>query len=253
MRPDEGMVEPGAFVDATDGRLGSVEETVVRPETGELAYLVVRRGWSDQLVTVPAALIDGVPGRRAVRLRVTRDEALARLAGPHAPGDAFLARDTGGELRIPVVEERLRPVVRQVDLGELRVHKHVDMTIEAVSQALTRDDLVIERVPMNEALDEPRQPYLDGDWLVIPIMEEVLVVQKRLMLKEEVRVRKRQITEEQTVREAVRRERIELEDATRFGVAGLRDAAATSRLDPAECEPAEATPPDGDAPRVEPA
>jgi hypothetical protein len=61
---------------------------------------------------------------------------------------------------------------------------------------------------------------VEGDWLVVPVMEEVLVVRKQLMLKEEVRIRRRPVTEPREVRETLRRERVELEDATRHGVRG---------------------------------
>jgi uncharacterized protein (TIGR02271 family) len=63
------------------------------------------------------------------------------------------------------------------------------------------------------------QSRQEGDWLVIPVMEEVLVVRKQLMLTEEVRVRTRRVTEEREVRETVRRERVELEDTTTSGPA----------------------------------
>jgi stress response protein YsnF len=62
--------------------------------------------------------------------------------------------------------------------------------------------------------------YEDG-MLIVPVMKEVLVVHKQLVLVEEIRVGKRQVTEDQTVREVVRRERVELEDASVDGIEGL--------------------------------
>jgi uncharacterized protein (TIGR02271 family) len=220
-------IEPGAAVEASDGRLGTVDEVVIRPEDGGLAYLVVRRGWSNEQLLVPAELIRAVDGPREVRLGVTRDEARERAAA--VPSDALLlARDRGVEVVIPIVEERLIPEKRKVDLGELRVHKLVDEVEEAVRQPVTRDDLVVERVPVNQPLDEPAGTRYEGDWLVIPIMREVLVVTKQLMLVEEVRISKREVTEEQEVRETTRHERLEIEDATLHGVAGLDAGPATA-------------------------
>jgi hypothetical protein len=67
----------------------------------------------------------------------------------------------------------------------------------------------------------PAEPRYEEDWLIIPIMREELVITKRLVLAEEIRIRKRQVSEEQVVRETVRRTRVEMEDATVHGVTGL--------------------------------
>ena len=217
--PRELEVDPGAVVEATDGRLGTVDEVVVQPSTGELAYLVLRRGWSDERLTIPAHLVESIPDPHHVRLAVARDEA--RRQATSVPSDALLASGDRREIRIPVHEERLIPGKRLVDLAELRIHKRVEQVEERVTQPVTRDDLIVERTPVNRPVEAPIGPRYDGDWLVIPIMEEALVVERRLMLKEEVRIRKRQVTEEQEIREVVRHERVELEDATAYGIAGL--------------------------------
>lgn len=228
--PKNVQVAPGATVEASDGMLGIVDEVILRPGTGELAYLVVRLGSQDEPLTIPAQLIQSITSPTDVRLTGSRQDVLARGAdssGDWRPSggsgvvDQVQEIDDGGELRIPVHEERLVTNKRQVEYGELRIHKRVEQREEVITQALTRDDLIVERVQINRALDAPVSPRDEGDWLVIPIMEEVLVIQKRLMLKEEVRIRKQQITEEQQVREVVRREHVDLEDATTYGITGL--------------------------------
>jgi stress response protein YsnF len=83
----------------------------------------------------------------------------------------------------------------------------------------------VERLPVNRPLEAPAAQRMEGEWLVLPVMAEVLVVRTQLVLTEEVRVRTRRVTEEQEVRAPVRRERLELEDATRDGVRGLPAAA----------------------------
>jgi stress response protein YsnF len=67
--------------------------------------------------------------------------------------------------------------------------------------------------------------------MIIPVMREVLVVQKQLMLAEEIRIRKREVTEEQEVRELVRHERVELEDASAPSAAPAADVQGRSAAD----------------------
>jgi len=227
-------VEPGAVVEARDGRLGTVEQVAVRPETGELAYLVVRRGWTDQRLMVPAAAIEALPDPREVRLRLTREEAHAQAAA--VPSEMVTARQEGSELHLPIVEERLVPATRPVDLGELRLHKRGGEAQEHVRQPVTRDDVEVYRVSVNRPIEAPVAQRVENDWLIIPIMKEVLVVRKQLVLEAEVRIRRRKVTEEQEVAATVRRERIEIEDAAVPSVHGL-ETAPSQGATPAEPRP----------------
>jgi hypothetical protein len=86
--------------------------------------------------------------------------------------------------------------------------------------------LVVRRGWIGRPLEAPAASRVEGDWYVVPVMEEVLVVRKQLMLKEEVRIRRQPVTEAQEVRETLRRERVELEDATRDGVREMPGADA---------------------------
>jgi uncharacterized protein (TIGR02271 family) len=192
-----------------------------------LAYLVVRRGWTNELVSVTPDAIEEITSSGAIHLRVSKEEA--HRGSAEVPREALVATADRGEIHVPIVEEHLVPDKRMADLGELRVHKRVDTREEVIRQALTRDDLLVERVPVNQPLEAPVSPRMEDDWYVIPVMEEVLVVQKRLVLKEEIRIRKRQVEEMRETHETVRYERLEMEDATVHGVRGL-DAALSDRV-----------------------
>jgi uncharacterized protein (TIGR02271 family) len=205
-------------VETTDGRFGTVKDVLVRPKSGELAHLLVEH--DESLVMVPADLILEVVSPNQVRLITNRDGARARLSG------VVSTPELGGQVRIPIHEERLRVDVRGVDLGELRIHKRVERFPETVTQAVERDELEIERVRLDRLIDAPVETRQENGWLIVPIMEEVLVVTKQLVLTEEVRIRTRPVVEEQEVYETLRRERVEIEDATVRGVRGLDDEAA---------------------------
>jgi len=122
------------------------------------------------------------------------------------------ATPLGGETRIPVLEEELRFATREIDLGEVRVHKTVEEAEEVRRGPLNREDVEVERVRVDRRVSEPQESRQEGDWLIIPVMEEVFVVEKHLMVTEEIRIRKRLVTEEAEVRETVRRERATVED-----------------------------------------
>jgi len=102
---------------------------------------------------------------------------------------------------IPVFEEVLDVRKRKVETGRVRVSKTVSEREEVVDEPFLSQQVVVERVPVNRFVDEPLPAHYEGNTLVIPVLEEVLVVEKRLRLKEEVRVTKLQAesSEPQTV------------------------------------------------------
>ncbi|HJV81913.1 YsnF/AvaK domain-containing protein [Noviherbaspirillum sp.] len=103
------------------------------------------------------------------------------------------------QMSFPVMEEELHVAKRVIDTGRgVRIHKTVAEQESVVDQPLMRDELVVERVPVGRVVaeaDVPQTRY-EGDTLIVPVLEEVLVVQKQLVLKEEVRItRQRQQTQ----------------------------------------------------------
>jgi uncharacterized protein (TIGR02271 family) len=108
---------------------------------------------------------------------------------------------------IPLVEERLSVAKRQVESGRLRVHVTVDERHENVVHELVRDAVEVERVPRNVPLAEMPTVRLEGTTTIVPVVEEVLVVEKRLMLVEEIHIRRRSETERREVPVTLRSER----------------------------------------------
>ncbi|GIZ51708.1 YsnF/AvaK domain-containing protein [Noviherbaspirillum aridicola] len=107
----------------------------------------------------------------------------------------FTFQGTTAHMRIPVIQEELHVDKRRVDTGRgVRLHKSVEQREELIDQPLLHDELVVEHVPVGRMVKEDEVPLTryEGETLVLPVFEEVLVVQKQLMLKEEVRVTRRQ-------------------------------------------------------------
>lgn len=96
---------------------------------------------------------------------------------------------------IPVLREDLQFDKRAVDTGRgVRVHRHTSERSEVVDQPLRRDELAVTRVPVNKAVDRNAVPAArqEGDTLIVPVFEEVLVVDKQLRLKEEIHITRHQ-------------------------------------------------------------
>src|SRR4051812_20695109 len=113
------------------------------------------------------------------------------------------------ETTIPLVEERLRVDKVASETGRVRIRTVVDEQLARVSEELERDDVSIERVPINQEVSAAPQIREDGDVLIVPLLEEVVVVEKRLVLREELHIRRNR--KHERVEEAVRVRRMRAE------------------------------------------
>jgi stress response protein YsnF len=98
---------------------------------------------------------------------------------------------TQEDLRIPVVEEQLTVGTRVVETGRgVRIHKTISEQPVVIDERLVRDEMAVERVPVDRivALEDKPVTRYEGDTLVVPVFEEVLVVERRLRIKEELRI-----------------------------------------------------------------
>ncbi|WP_200305213.1 YsnF/AvaK domain-containing protein [Paracraurococcus ruber] len=109
--------------------------------------------------------------------------------------------DTGAA--IPLVEERLAVARRAVETGRVRIHLSTATEDALVQETLRGERMEVERVTLG--LEVATAPAVreeeDGAVLVVPVLEEILVVERRLVLKEELRIRRIATTE--TVEETV--------------------------------------------------
>ena len=126
--------------------------------------------------------------------------------------NALFANTASGELsevvRIPLLEEQLTVTTQTVETGQLTLTKTVHETEETLTIPLQQEQYVVERTTLNQYVDEPPTTRQEGDTTIYPVVKEVLVVQKRLLLVEEIRVthQQTQVEEIQTVH--LRREEI---------------------------------------------
>jgi len=124
------------------------------------------------------------------------------------------ARGAGGEdeMRVQRVEEELTAGTREREAGALRVRKRVRTDREQVRVPTRHEEVSVERVPVEGR--EASGAEIGEDEVVMPVTKEEVVVEKRPVVKEEIRVRKDVVEDEEVVEEDVRREEVDIEDAT---------------------------------------
>jgi len=116
---------------------------------------------------------------------------------------------TRGEgARLTRSAEELRIGKRMVQAGEVRVSKHVET--EHVTQTVPRERerVTVERRPASPGAST--SPQIGADEIVVPVMEEEIVVEKRPVVKEELVIAKERVTEQQEVGAELRREEFDI-------------------------------------------
>ena len=99
-----------------------------------------------------------------------------------------MAPDDPDELRILIVEEQLSVGRKRTETDRVRVRTVVDTEDVIVEDLLRVGRLDVTRVAVDREVAQAPEPYRDGDTLVIPVVEERLVIEKRLFVVEELRV-----------------------------------------------------------------
>ncbi len=110
--------------------------------------------------------------------------------------------------------EVLRVHKDRVNRGEARVRKEVRTENQTIEVPVTREELVIERNPVSGEQAASDATFKDQE-IRIPLSEETASVDKQPVVREDVRVGKREVTNVQSVDEQVRREELNVEDTTK--------------------------------------
>jgi uncharacterized protein (TIGR02271 family) len=137
-----------------------------------------------------------------------------RSASPGYEGAGGRGGDLEGEdeVRVQRAEEELRAETREREAGSVRVRKRVRTEREQVRVPKRREEVHVERVPVEGR--EASEAEIGEDEIFVPVTEEEVVVEKRPVVKEEIRVRKDVTRDEEIVEEDVRKEEIDIDDQT---------------------------------------
>jgi uncharacterized protein (TIGR02271 family) len=99
-----------------------------------------------------------------------------------------------------------------VSRGEVRLRKEVTTSTQTVEVPVTREELVLERVPVSGQIPATDAAF-DSKEIRIPLSEEHATVSKQAVVREEVRVGKKQVTDVETLDEQVRHEDLRVDQS----------------------------------------
>jgi uncharacterized protein (TIGR02271 family) len=117
-----------------------------------------------------------------------------------------MAREPIAVVEETAVVDKLRRVT-----GIVRAQTELHEDTAVVDEPLLAEQVIVERVPMDRWIDHPVSVRQEGDTTIIPVLEEVVVVEKRLKLIEEVRVTKQQIIRHEPQTITLRRQNVAVE------------------------------------------
>jgi uncharacterized protein (TIGR02271 family) len=135
---------------------------------------------------------------------------------PHDPVTAELR--TGEERTLELREEELVAHKELRELGEVLIRTEVDEVPSRLEVDALREEVEIEHEAVGEFVHERGQPWEEDGVLIVPVYEEQLVVSKRLVLKERLRIRRVRTTDRRLFEDTLRRERLVVEDPANTGM-----------------------------------
>ncbi|MCB0078569.1 MAG: YsnF/AvaK domain-containing protein [Anaerolineales bacterium] len=150
-------------------------------------------------------------GSYALPLRFTE---LAPYRRSSVEAEAAQIKTGDDAITIPVIEEALRVGKRTVETGAVRFIKRVREEEETVALPLKSESLSVTRVPIDRVVDQTQPIREEGSTLIIPIYEERLVVQKQLVLVEELHIDREVLEREVNETYTIRREEVVIDDQT---------------------------------------
>jgi uncharacterized protein (TIGR02271 family) len=118
---------------------------------------------------------------------------------------------------IQLYGEVLRVQKDRISRGDVRVRKEVITTTQTVEVPVTREELVVERVPVSGQVPATGATF-DSEEIRIPLSEERATVSKQAVVREEVRVGKKQVTNVETLEEQVRSEELKIDQNVKDGI-----------------------------------
>lgn len=109
-------------------------------------------------------------------------------------------------------EERLNVGTERVQTGEVNVGKHVVEENQSIDVPVEREEVYVERRPVNEEATGTDAFRDTNDTIHVPVSEERVNVTKKDVVSEEIVVGKKTVQDTEQVNETVRREVADIDE-----------------------------------------
>ena len=109
---------------------------------------------------------------------------------------------------LPIIEEQIQVGKQLVEKGVVRVSKKVHEEDVTVNVPLIHEEHDIDRVAINQIVDTPPSVRYEGETMIIPVLREEVIVQKRLVLVEELRITKKLVQTQSEQHVTLRKEEV---------------------------------------------
>lgn len=186
-----------------NGLHGKIVDYTTAANSVKCAVIVLNGGVQ---VTVPVQIL--TPRKTAGYDIAGTFEEWRKQTNRTAPDNVVEKVDT---ITIPVIEEDLEVQNHRVETSVLRINKTISEREEVVEHAVTKESVKIERIPINRVVKKAANSRYENNTWIIPVYEEVIVSEKRLVLLEEIRITKEISVEQHRERIPLRKEDVTVE------------------------------------------
>ena len=125
---------------------------------------------------------------------------------------------------IPVIKEKVDVGKKTIEKGRVKISKTVKEESEIIDVPITSEQVHIERVSVNRIIESAPEPVrYEGNTMIIPVLQEVTVIEKKLLLVEEIHVTKTSVTTKETKEIRLRKEEINIERGDNKNVKNFKE------------------------------
>ncbi|MBV8083287.1 MAG: DUF2382 domain-containing protein [Chloroflexi bacterium] len=115
-------------------------------------------------------------------------------------------------------EEELVAIKEMRHVGDVQIRTVVEDVPHELQVEAFHEEVEVKHVPINRVVAEREAPRHEGETLIVPVYEEEVVVTKRLVLREELQIRRIPTSESRVFEQTLKRERLDIQDVHQTGL-----------------------------------